>query len=438
MGRYEREYWLSDAWGTPSGTYRPYAPDLLSSRSIALSERAIAAVSRADSAVTKLNVGGARLSAMEPLARLLLRSEAIASSRIEGLEAPAAKLFEVEALDRMGVSHRNDSPEAAVLANIEVMRNGVDSLVAHGITREGICNLNAGLLRGSSLEQHGGRVRTVQNWIGGTSSSPLGAAYVPPRPQYVPAYLDDLVRFCNQTELPPVAAAAIAHAQFETVHPFVDGNGRTGRALVHAMLKRSGVAPIVLPPVSMVLATNRDRYVGALASYRFDGDGVADVSARQSEAVSEWVEFFADALSESCEHALGFERVLEAILEAWRTVVRPRAGSAADILLTLLPGSPVISIPMAAELTGRSYPAARGAVLSLEQAGVLTLSGRNKKSGLYVAGDVVNAFTAYERALSVPSGDTKGERPARAVPQRVPGRPGVLSYEELRRRLGGE
>lgn len=437
MGRYEKEFWLSDTWGTASGAYYPYVPDLISGRPITLSERAVAAASRADSAVTRLNMRGARLSAMEPLARLLLRSEAIASSRIEGLEAPVAKLLEVEALDRMGVAHRPDSPEAAVLNNIEIMRQGVDRLASDGVTLEGICALNAGLLKSSPLAAHGGKVRREQNWIGGSSSSPLGAVYVPPKPQYVPAYLDDLVRFCATTQLPPVATAAIAHAQFETVHPFADGNGRTGRALVHALLKRSGIAPTTLPPESMVLAANRDRYVRALAAYRFDAENTGSPAVSQDEAVSGWVEFFADALSEACDRAIAFEATLADMVEAWRAAVRPRAGSTADILLELLPGSPVLSIPMAAELARKSYPATRGAVLALEQAGVLTLSGKNKKSGLYVAGDVIKAFTAYERSLSVPGGDTRGEKPARSVPQREPERPSVLSYEELRKKLIG-
>ena len=244
--------------------------------------------------------------------------------------------------------------------------------------------------------------------------NPVGAAYVPPEPDLVPDLMDDLVSFLNETELPPVAAAAIAHAQLETIHPFADGNGRAGRALVHVVLKAAGLARATVPPVSLVLATDRDRYIANLSAYRTDGN------AGRNAAVNGWVEYFANATSLACERAAGFEAQLAGIREGWLKRTGFRAGSAGRLLLEALPGTPAISIRTAQELTGRSYPAARSAVLALEEAGILVQRAKNRKSGIYVAREVVDAFNAYERALATTSGDTSSEKPRRHVPQRPP------------------
>ena len=117
------------------------------------------------------------------------------------------------------------------------------------------------LLAATHLSEHAGRVRTIQNWIGGSSYNPCNAAFVPPPPESVAPLLEDLCAFCNEDQLPAVAQAAIAHAQFETIHPFVDGNGRVGRALIHLVLRRRGLAPRALPPISLVLATRANDYI---------------------------------------------------------------------------------------------------------------------------------------------------------------------------------
>ena len=222
---------------------------------------------------------------------------------------------------------------------------------------DAIREVNRRLLEGSALEAHGGRLRDRQNWVGGNRVNPVGAAYVPPRPELVPALMDDLAAFAEGSPLPACAVAAVAHAQLETVHPFADGNGRTGRALVHAVLRRRGVAPSVVPPVSLVLATDRDRYIANLVAYRTDEDDPS--SPGLDDAASDWVEYFCSALVEACRRADGFERTLEGVLGAWRERVRPRSGSAADLLLGALVDEPVVSVATAARMVGRSREAAR-------------------------------------------------------------------------------
>ena len=421
MGFYESAYWLSDAWGGKrrermSGAYHPFVPDSLGDSEISHGPATLAEVIAAQTDIAVLNEKTRHLRDTEPLARLILRSEAMASSRIEGLEIPVGKILEYEALDELGVHHRLDATEVAVLANISAMQEGVDRLAtADVISVEDICHVNRLLLENTRGEDAAGILRTQQNWIGGNNANPVGAAYVPPRPELVPALMDDLVRFINTASLPPVSMAAIAHAQFETIHPFADGNGRTGRALIHALLRRSGIAPNVIPPVSLVLATDRHRYVQALAAYRVD-DASALVS--HADAIDAWVAYFAHAMRDACERAAGFEDMLGEIEAGWRVAVHPRKGSAADVLLGKLIGNPVMSVNSAARLCDRSYEAMRKATAMLAEKGVLVQNAKNRKSNIYVAHDVIDAFTRFERSLATLGGDTREEKPLRPVPQR--------------------
>jgi Fic family protein len=419
MGSYVERYWISDASGMNKaermgGAYRSYVPDALEGFELMMEPSCAAAVTRASEALRALEDAGS-LTDTEPLARLLLRAEAVSSSRIEGLEVPAGKLLEYEELDRLSVEHRLDSTEAQVLGNLHALVDGLAAVgPGYAFTVGGICELNRELLAGTRIADAGGVLRRAQNWIGGNRVNPVGAAYVPPEPELVPGLMEDLAAFLNTTELPPVAAAAIAHAQLETIHPFADGNGRAGRALVHVVLKAAGLARATVPPVSLVLATDRERYVANLAAYRTDGDA----GEERNGAVNGWVEYFANAMSLSCERAAGFEARLAEIREGWLARTGFRAGSAGRLLIDLLPGTPALSIRTAQKLTGRSYPAVRTAVLALVEADILHQSSKNRKSGIYVAREVVDAFNAYERALATTSGDASAEKPRRHVPQR--------------------
>ena len=169
----------------------------------------------------------------------------------------------------------------------------MDAVEPNGpITLDVLLEVHRRLLAGTRLEEHGGRVRTVQNWIVGSGHNPCSAAFVPPPPEDVPTLLDDLIAFCNDDGLPALAQAAVAHAQFETIHPFVDGNGRAGRALIHLVLRRRGIATRFLPPVSLVLSTWADDYVAGLTSTRYAG-GTGSEAAHIG--INRWVALFASA-----------------------------------------------------------------------------------------------------------------------------------------------
>lgn len=421
MGIYLDRFWLPDGGGMNKaermgGTYHPYLPDTLAAYEPKLSPSCMKAVADAQEALGKLELSGSLVDT-EPLARMMLRAEAVSSSRIEGLEMPAGKLLEYEELDRLGVEHRLDSTEAQILGNLHTLVRGLactDSGMP--LTLDDICELNRTLLAKTRLENRGGAIRTEQNWISGNRINPVGAAYVPPVPEMVPILMDDLVSFINQSELPPIAIAAIAHAQLETIHPFVDGNGRAGRALIHLILKKGGTTRVTVPPISLLLATDRERYIANLSAFRYEGNSEDD----RHEAVSDWTEYFARMACEACLRASDFEKTLLRIKEAWRRKCSFRAGSTGAQLLDILLGTPAISIKTAQELTKKSYPSARLAVNELVGCGILRQNSKNRKSGIYVAEDVVDAFNAYERSLATVSGDTSAEKPRRHVPQRPP------------------
>ena len=414
MGYFETKRWDSDSWYGASGAYQAYVPDLLCGIDLRLDASVASALSQAAAKMRELDLGAATLTDTEPIARILMRSEALASSRIEGMVAPAKKILEVEALDEIGVSRRLDSSEAAVLANITAMRSAIQAVKpGDAVNVDALCEINRQLLQFSPLASEAGKVRNVQNWIGGNDYSPVGAAYVPPSPEHVAALLADLVGFCASSTLPPLAKASLAHAQFESIHPFVDGNGRCGRALMQVILRSSGEVTRTVPPISLALATDKGGYIQRLSAFRTEG-----TSALEGPGVQELLAYFAQKTIEACDLALVFEKRIALLQESWHARVKPRAKSTASVLLQVLPGNPVVTVSSAARLTGRSNEAARLAVASLVEGGVLTQSSRNRKSGLYTADEVLAEFNALERALATAGGDTAVQKPSRAVPQR--------------------
>lgn len=423
MSKVIRRRWVSSFDGQTkadrrSCEYEAYVPDLLAGRSFVLDGDVAADVADAEAAIARLNVEAAALIDTEALARVLLRAEAVASSRIEGLDIGARRLLRAEA-GRGLDDTPSDVTAQEVLGNIDAMVYGIEQIGSDDdITVDLLLEIHRRLLAGTRLDPYAGHFREVQNWIGGSSYNPCSAAYVPPPPELVADLIVDLCAFCNSDALPAVAQAAIAHAQFETIHPFVDGNGRTGRALIHLILRRRALALRVLPPVSLILATWAKDYVTALVGSRYRGPAT---SKDAHTGTNRWVAQFAIACTRAVADASDFERRAQDIQHAWRSRMpapRPRKGSAADLLLHALPGAPVLTVQSAATLIGRTYPAANKAVAQLVEAGVLkqiTIGTRNRA---YEAPEIITAFTALERQLASPHGDTRTSPPARPVPYR--------------------
>jgi Fic family protein len=373
-------------------------------------------VADAERAIALFDAKATSLLDTEALARILLRAESVASSRIDGLAVGARRLLRAEAAIKVGELPA-DVTATEVLANIDAMASAIRSISPGSlITLEMLLSFHLRLLAGTRLNAYPGSLRSEQNWIGGSSYNPCSASFVPPPPEFVRDLLEDLCDFCNNDSLPAVAQAAIAHAQFETIHPFVDGNGRTGRALIHLILRRRGLATRVLPPVSLVLATWADDYILGLDAARYRGPAS---SAAARDGVDLWVGRFAAACRRAVGDAAGFERRTRMLQDSWRNrLVTMRAKSATDALIRILPGAPIITVGSAADLTGRSFKAANDGIARLVEAGILRQISVGRRNRAFEAPEVVEEFTALERQLASPAGDTRTSEPARRVPRR--------------------
>lgn len=425
MARVIRRSWVTDTGlgvarrDRRSCDYEAYVPDPLVGRAFLLSAGTAADVADAERAIAVLDAQASALLDTEALARILLRAESVASSRIEGLEVGARRLLRAEAAIELGEA-ASDVTATEVLANIDAMAAAIrDTGRGDPITLVRLLQFHRKLLAGTRLDAHAGSIRSEQNWTGGSSYNPCSAAFVPPPPELLPGLLDDLCAFCNADDMPAIAQAAIAHAQFETIHPFVDGNGRTGRALIHLILRRRGLATRILPPVSLVLATWSDDYVGALEATRYRGPAS---SAAARDGFDLWIGRFAAACRRAVADAGTFEQRTRLLQDAWRRRLGSvRAGSAAELLLRALPGAPVITAQSASVLVGRSFKAANDAITRLVAADILRQVSVGRRNRAFEAHEAVEEFTALERQLASPRGDTRVSGPSRRVPRR--GRP---------------
>jgi Fic family protein len=422
MARVIRRHWTTDVGAglarrdRRSCDYEAYVPDILAGRNIALDGDAAADVADAERAIATLDAAAVTQADTEALARLLLRAECVASSRIEGLEVGARRLLRAEAALELG-EQSSDVTAIEVLANISAMSSAIQS-VSPGdpITVDQLLAFHRTLLAGSRLSAHAGVIRDEQNWIGGSDYNPCSAAFIPPPPEYVSGLLEDLCLFCNGDSLPAVAQAALAHAQFETIHPFVDGNGRTGRALIHLVLRRRGLATRTLLPVSLVLATWASDYIAGLDATRYRGTASSKAA---HDGLNLWVARFAAAAKRAVDDASSFEARTQALQHDWRRALGAvRADSATDRLLRALPGAPLITVNSAAALVGRSFTAVNQAIGRLLASGILKQTNVGRRNRAFEAPAVIQAFTDLERQLASPEGNTRTSEPARRVPRR--------------------
>ncbi len=403
IASWEKRRWEGDPAGLTRRDRRPcdyavYLPDLLADRRFVLDGDVAADVGDAEAALVRLDAPAAGRPGTEAVARLLLRAESIASSRIDGLQVSGRRLLRAVAARQRGEPPR-DAAASEVLSDIDAMVWGVEDVEPAGSIRlHALLEAHRRLLAGPRLERHGGRIRTVQDWIGGGSLHPCSADFVPPPPELVPDLLDDLLAFCNDDSLPALAQAALAHAQFETIHPFVDGNGRAGRVLIHLMLRRRGLGLRVLPPVSLILATWSRDYIGGLTGTRHAG---SPDSAEAHAGANRWIAFFASACRRAADDAARFEAQVRALQSSWvARAGRPRRDSAAYLLIEALPASPMLTTSTAAALIDRSFQAASQAIDRLVGAGVLAQVNAGQRNRTFEAPELIEAFTALEQGRS--------------------------------------
>lgn len=311
---------------------------------------------------------------LRALNHMLLRTESVASSKIENLEA------DLTDYGRALLGARANATGVSVASATGALGRMIDDADStREIRSEAILRAHKELFRRNPDEQHrAGRYREVQNWIGGSDYAPTNALYVPPPPETVRAYLEDLFAFANRDDMPALVQAAIVHAQFESIHPFIDGNGRIGRTLIHAVLRRRRITRHLTAPIAAALVAHRDRYFDALEDYRH-GNAVTLVAMLASATHL--------ATSESWQTADN----LLAIRSEWHAgLPEAKAGTTLFRLMDSLTEHPIVNTGVVRDLFGVDEATARTAIDRLERAGILNRLSRTRTAPIWVAPEVLH------------------------------------------------
>jgi Fic family protein len=273
-----------------------FVPTLIADRDLTIDAATSARTARAQS---EIEFAAERLPTnMRGMARLLLRSEGVASSYIEGIIAPALEVVLAEQRPDDGTT-----PAAWVAANLAAVSEALDGAHDRKMSVELMCAWHRTLMAGSPLPQrHVGAIRDEQGWIGG--ANPFEAHLVTPPPAALRELLDDLVAFVNRDDVDPIAQAAIAHAQFEIVHPFADGNGRIGRILIAWSLTRR-LALVTPPATSTAIAADVGGYSAGLTLFRCGQHG-------------QWIRWFADSVAGAGRRQRELVDAVESLEREWR------------------------------------------------------------------------------------------------------------------------
>lgn len=344
----------------------------ISPRLAAESEEAAREIVRFDQYVSGV-FGGA----IAPMGAVLLRTESSSSSQIENLTVGARQLAMAE------LGEVSSSNAKLVTNNVKAMEAAIE--LSFKLDEASILKMHKALL-GESDPKHAGRFRTEQVWIGGTSVAPHLATFIPPRHGRVEPAMADLVRFLDRDDLPTLVQASVAHAQFETVHPFTDGNGRTGRALVHALLANRGLTEQVTVPVSSGLLVNTRAYFDALGEYR-EGD------------IEPIVQQFNAAAIFAVDNGRRLVSDLEITLASIRDRITARSDAAAWKVADLLIGQPVINNPYVRDRLGISVVAAQGGLDHLESVGVLSRPSKRARDRVWHSPEILADLDSFAKRI---------------------------------------
>ena len=328
--------------------YDPYVAAPIADLEIATSEAttfAVAEASRALGTVPAMPGAG--------IASVLYRSESSASSIIEDIKVGPRRVLEAEAA---GDDEIRDPIADRIVRNLEGLRNAFttpypgksdDYLRWHRLLMENHPRLK---------QEHIGAYRTQQNWIGGDAYGPRNAVFIPPAPEDVGLLIEDLARYTARTNIAPVVQAVVAHARFEVIHPFVDGNGRVGRMLTqHVLAGRLKIhAPV---PISIPWARDTDAYIDGLRSF-------------QAGDMDRWIEFAAMTIVEAVDWMHTVEQRVSSLIASLDDRSRSRGKSVASQVILDLPAHPLVDAKTVANRYGVSRQAAHEALTRLSEDGV--------------------------------------------------------------------
>ena len=338
---------------------------------------------KAEMALARLSGVSGLVSSVDWLLYSAIRKEALLTSQIEGTQATLTDLFDEEA--GFKVSNTDDVEEVTnYLQAFRLVQEQLRDPKGLPISVRLLCDAHRLLLNGvRGAGKQPGELRRSQNWIGGTR--PGNAVFVPPPPENVPQLLTDMERFIHDgvTDLPPMVKVALIHAQFETIHPFLDGNGRIGRLLIATLFEHWGLLAEPLMYLSGYLKQHQAEYYRRLSNIRSEGDWEA------------WLTFFLEGVSVAAadaEHSI-IEVASLIAADRKRLLQSPKAGPASYRLFEMLPMMPRFTIERVRQQLDTSFPTATAAVKVLEDLGIVTEMTGQKKNRSY-------SYQAYVELLS--------------------------------------
>lgn len=381
MARTSGTYLIST---TPGESVRAFVPHALPPSDPALSPEVFAELNRqAELALARLAGVSGLVPSEDWLLYSAIRKEALLTSQIEGTQATLTDLFDEEA--GFNVSNTDDVEEVTnYLRAFRWTQEQLRHPEGLPICVRLLCEAHRRLLEGArGAGKQPGELRRSQNWIGGTR--PGNAVFVPPPPEHVPALLADLERFIHDaaTDLPPLVKVALVHAQFETIHPFLDGNGRIGRLLIAALFEHWGLLSEPLMYLSGYLKQHQAEYYRRLSAIRTEGDWES------------WVSFFLEGVAIAAGDAE--KNIIEVAslvaTDRRRLLQSTKASPASYRLFEMLPMMPRFTIERVRQQLDTSFPTATAAVKVLEALGIVTEMTGQKKNRSY-------SYQAYVELLS--------------------------------------
>lgn len=308
-----------------------------------------------------------------PFSAILLRTESVSSSQIENVTANARSIGMAELGD--------DSKRNATLVVDNVAAMNAALAAADSLETGTILEMHRALMRHSD-PKGAGHWRDEPVWIGTSSASPVGAEFVAPDAKRVPELIDDLMDYARRNDIQILAQSAIAHAQFETIHPFTDGNGRTGRALLHAMLRNKGLTRTVTVPVSAGLLNDVTGYHNALTAYR-EGDP------------DRIILLTAEATFRAIDNGRQLAGDIAAARERWKDSIRARKDAAAWKITDLLARQPVVNAKLLEDRLGLSRPTIWRQMQVLEDAGVVQGFDKFKRGRHWRSDEILAALDSF-------------------------------------------
>ena len=354
----------------PQGSYSAFVPAPLPPK-LEWTPRLIRVLSDADRLIGKLAGEGGRLPNPHVLIRPFVKREAVLSSKIEGTQATLGELLAAEA----GVAVDRSPEDLKEVGNyVTALEHGIARLKELPLCVRIIRELHEKLMTGVRGHQATpGKFRKIQNWIGRPGSTPATASFIPPPPDEVEPCLAQWEKFLHETDLPPLVTVALAHYQFEAIHPFLDGNGRVGRLLITLFLIERQILPTPLLYLSAFFeAARRDYY-----------DGLRGVSERG--AWSDWLEYFLLGVARMSEDALSRAARMNTKVAEWQKKVAGDSTNAPSRVVELLAMNPYITVKGAAEKLEVAFTTGQRAIERLERLGIVKQMGDAKRDRVYCA-----------------------------------------------------